>query len=127
MTSENLPNQTPIMIAYDGSADSRAAIDHAARLFPGAVTVILYTRQPLESVAAHLEGPVGGVVMVPAFLLLGGDRPVGRHCLGAPYRPALLCGGLVGSRWLGGRLVCAGCAECDGRQEGADECDDSGA
>lgn len=56
MTSENLRNQTPIMIAYDGSADSRAAIDHAARLFPGVVTVVLYARQPLESVAAHLEG-----------------------------------------------------------------------
>lgn len=56
MTIENLSSESPILIAYDGSEDSRAAIDHAARLFPGAATVVLYARQPLESVAAHLEG-----------------------------------------------------------------------
>ncbi|WP_185294140.1 universal stress protein [Mycolicibacterium litorale] len=47
---------TPILIAYDGSPDARAAIDHAAGLMPGAHAVILYARQPLESVAAHLDG-----------------------------------------------------------------------
>lgn len=56
LNNPDLDNQSPILIAYDGSADSRAAIDQAARLFPGAATVILYARQPLESVAAHLEG-----------------------------------------------------------------------
>lgn len=56
MTIADFNSQTPILIAYDGSADSQAAIDHAARLFPGAPTVVLYARQPLESVAAHLEG-----------------------------------------------------------------------
>lgn len=46
----------PILIAYDGSPDARAAIAAAARLLPGAAAVVLYARQPLESVAAHLEG-----------------------------------------------------------------------
>lgn len=56
MSSENPPTGTPILIAYDGSADARAAIDHVARLLPGAAAVVLYARHPLESVAAHLEG-----------------------------------------------------------------------
>lgn len=47
---------TPILIAYDGSPDARAAIDYTAGLLPGAHAVILYARQPLESVSAHLEG-----------------------------------------------------------------------
>ncbi|MEV4113109.1 universal stress protein [Nonomuraea sp. NPDC049695] len=46
----------PILIAYDGSPDARHAIEETARLFPGATTVVLYARQPLESLAAHLEG-----------------------------------------------------------------------
>lgn len=46
----------PILIAYDGSPDARSAIDAAARILPGTAAVVLYARQPLESVAAHLEG-----------------------------------------------------------------------
>ena len=46
----------PLLIGYDGSPDARAAIDHAAHLLPGATAVVLYARQPLEGVAAHLEG-----------------------------------------------------------------------
>lgn len=46
----------PILIAYDGSAAARAAISEAGRLLPGATAVVLYARQPLETVAAHLEG-----------------------------------------------------------------------
>jgi nucleotide-binding universal stress UspA family protein len=46
----------PILIAYDGSDDARHAIDHAAAAHPGAETVVLYVRQPLEGLAAHLEG-----------------------------------------------------------------------
>jgi nucleotide-binding universal stress UspA family protein len=46
----------PILIAYDGSDDARHAIDEAAAILPGARAVVLYVRQPLESVAAHLEG-----------------------------------------------------------------------
>ncbi|MEV4471261.1 universal stress protein [Nonomuraea sp. NPDC049504] len=45
-----------ILIAYDGSPDAQHAIEETARLFPGASTVVLYARQPLESLAAHLEG-----------------------------------------------------------------------
>ena len=56
MSSEHLPTGTTILIAYDGSVDARAAIDHVARLLPGAAAVVLYARQPLESVAAHLQG-----------------------------------------------------------------------
>lgn len=46
----------PVLIAYDGSDDARFAIDEAARLVGGADAIVLYVRQPLESVAAHLEG-----------------------------------------------------------------------
>ena len=46
----------PLLIAYDGSANARTAIDTAAQLLPGATAVVLYARQPLESLAAHLEG-----------------------------------------------------------------------
>ena len=56
MSSENLPTGAPILIAYDGSVDARAAIDHVGALLPGAAAVVLYARQPLESVAAHLQG-----------------------------------------------------------------------
>lgn len=56
MSSENVATRTPILIAYDGSVDARAAIDHVAALLPAAAAVVLYARQPLESVAAHLQG-----------------------------------------------------------------------
>ncbi len=46
----------PILIAYDGSDDARHAIDHVATMLPGAEAVVLYVRQPLESLAAHMEG-----------------------------------------------------------------------
>lgn len=46
----------PILIAYDGSPNARAAVATAGHLFPGAPTVVLYAREPLEAVAAHLEG-----------------------------------------------------------------------
>ena len=46
----------PLLIAYDGSADAGHAIDEAAELLGGGEAIVLYVRQPLESVAAHLEG-----------------------------------------------------------------------
>jgi nucleotide-binding universal stress UspA family protein len=46
----------PVLIAYDGSKDARAAISVAGQLFPGSEAVVLYAREPLEAVAAHLEG-----------------------------------------------------------------------
>jgi nucleotide-binding universal stress UspA family protein len=51
-----MPSNGPILIAYDGSDDARHAIEHAAALRPGAETVVLYVRRPLEGLAAHLEG-----------------------------------------------------------------------
>jgi nucleotide-binding universal stress UspA family protein len=45
----------PILIAYDGSDDARHAIDHPAAIHAGADAVIVYVRQPLEGLAAHLE------------------------------------------------------------------------
>jgi nucleotide-binding universal stress UspA family protein len=46
----------PILLAYDGSEDARHAIEHAAAQRPGADVVVLYVRQPLEGLAAHVEG-----------------------------------------------------------------------
>ena len=46
----------PILLVYDGSEDARHAIEHAAAQRPDADVVVLYVRQPLEGLAAHLEG-----------------------------------------------------------------------
>lgn len=51
-----MPATGPILIAYDGSKAARAAVAEAGQLLPGAKAVVLYARQPLETVAAHLEG-----------------------------------------------------------------------
>ena len=45
-----------IVIAYDGSADARYAIEEASRLLGSQRAHVVYARQPLESLAAHLEG-----------------------------------------------------------------------
>ncbi|OBB24724.1 universal stress protein UspA [Mycolicibacterium peregrinum] len=45
-----------VLIAYDGSPDARTAITEVARLLPGAQAIVLYARQSLEGLAAHLEG-----------------------------------------------------------------------
>ena len=45
-----------ILIAYDGSPGARTAVETAGRLFPSARAMVLYARQPLEGLAAHLEG-----------------------------------------------------------------------
>jgi nucleotide-binding universal stress UspA family protein len=39
-----------ILISYDGSPDARAAIDHAARLMPGAPTTVLTVWEPFIDV-----------------------------------------------------------------------------
>ncbi|GAA1580957.1 hypothetical protein GCM10009789_38540 [Kribbella sancticallisti] len=46
----------PLLIAYDGSPDARAAISEVARLLPGSRAIVLYARQPIEGLAAHVEG-----------------------------------------------------------------------
>lgn len=51
-----MTSSAPILIAYDGSPDAGSAIESTAALFPGSSAVVLYARQPLESLAAHLEG-----------------------------------------------------------------------
>lgn len=45
---------SPVLITHDGSPDARADRGHFY-LPPGANAVVLYARQPLESLAAHLE------------------------------------------------------------------------
>lgn len=45
-----------ILIAYDGSPNSRTAVEAAAALFPAAEAVIFFARQPMEGFAAHLQG-----------------------------------------------------------------------
>ncbi|MBW0112434.1 universal stress protein, partial [Pseudonocardia sp. KRD-182] len=52
----------PVLIAYDGSPDARAAVKVAGHLFPGAPAVVLYAREPLEAVAAHLESHPATIV-----------------------------------------------------------------
>lgn len=47
-----------ILAAYDGSADAQAAIDHAARLMPGAETTVLTVWEPFE-VALRGAGYMG--------------------------------------------------------------------
>ena len=46
----------PVLIAYDGSDNARAAIDSVAPILKGAPAVVVYARHPLEGNAAHLEG-----------------------------------------------------------------------
>ncbi|MDQ0643474.1 universal stress protein [Microbacterium murale] len=45
-----------LLIAYDGSPNAKAAVAAAAALFPGADATLLYARQSMEGLAAHLEG-----------------------------------------------------------------------
>lgn len=45
-----------IPIAYDGSGHARHAIEHAGLVLGAGEAVVLYVREPLEGLAAHLEG-----------------------------------------------------------------------
>lgn len=45
-----------VLIAYDGSDAARYAIRHAAEVLGHRRALVVYAREPLESVAAHLEG-----------------------------------------------------------------------
>ena len=49
-----------IVLAYDGSADADAAIDHAAALMPGAEIVVITVWEPFLDVLAR-TGSLGGV------------------------------------------------------------------
>lgn len=45
-----------LLIAYDGSPNSKYAIESVSKLFPGSAAVVFYARQPMEGFAAHLQG-----------------------------------------------------------------------
>lgn len=48
-----------ILIAYDGSTDSEAAIEHAGELFPGQSATVLTVWQPFAEVIAHMPSGFG--------------------------------------------------------------------
>ena len=52
-----------ILIAYDGSDDAKAAIDHAAKLMPGAEAVVLTVWEPTGDLFADPDA-AGGLGMV---------------------------------------------------------------
>jgi nucleotide-binding universal stress UspA family protein len=45
-----------ILASYDGSVDAQEAIDHAARLMPGAETVVLTVWEPIQITLARTGG-----------------------------------------------------------------------
>jgi nucleotide-binding universal stress UspA family protein len=45
-----------ILASYDGSADAQAAIDHAARLMPGAETTVLTVWEPFQAAMSRTGG-----------------------------------------------------------------------
>lgn len=45
-----------LLIAYDGSPNAQSALHTVAALFPGATSILFYSRQPLDDFAAHLTG-----------------------------------------------------------------------
>jgi nucleotide-binding universal stress UspA family protein len=51
-----------ILLCYDGSADAQAAIDHAARLMPGAEATVLTVWEPFVDAMAY-SGSMGFGVM----------------------------------------------------------------
>jgi nucleotide-binding universal stress UspA family protein len=54
-----------ILIAYDGSADARAAVEHAARLFPGHPATALTLWQPFSEVVTHTTIGLGLMPSLP--------------------------------------------------------------
>lgn len=74
MSSENSPTGTPILIAYDGSADARAAIDHVARLLPGAADTGLAAEPRVSStMATASEAIVAAAEDLDASLIVIGS------------------------------------------------------
>jgi nucleotide-binding universal stress UspA family protein len=68
MSSAHAQFQLRILIAYDGSADSRAAVDLAAVVFPGAGTVVLSVWEPFLASAMR-----GGWFLDPVPVTPGAD------------------------------------------------------
>jgi nucleotide-binding universal stress UspA family protein len=48
-----------ILIAYDGSPDARAAVEHAGRLLPNEHAVVLVVWEPFAEVMAHTGAGLG--------------------------------------------------------------------
>jgi nucleotide-binding universal stress UspA family protein len=48
-----------ILIAYDGSPDARAAVEHAGRLLPSEHAVVLVVWEPFAEVMAHTGAGLG--------------------------------------------------------------------
>ena len=55
-----------ILLSYDGSADAQAAIDHAARIMPGAEATVLTVWEPFLDAVARSGAFSGGVGVGPA-------------------------------------------------------------
>jgi nucleotide-binding universal stress UspA family protein len=54
-----------ILICYDGSADARAAVEQAARLFPGQRAIVLTLWEPFTEVVARTTTGFGLVPSIP--------------------------------------------------------------
>jgi nucleotide-binding universal stress UspA family protein len=60
------PEAAPVLIAYDGSEVSRAAVRHAAELFPGLPAVLATVWEPgLAAVAVSLPDTIGAGSLPP--------------------------------------------------------------
>jgi nucleotide-binding universal stress UspA family protein len=57
-----MPGSAPILVAYDGSPQARAALDRAARLFPGRPVVIATVWEPGLAAAVPDPAGIGGPV-----------------------------------------------------------------
>ena len=58
------PATTPILLGYDGSADSLRAIETAGALFPGRQAIVLHVWSPFAVIAAAYAG---AMVSLPAY------------------------------------------------------------
>jgi nucleotide-binding universal stress UspA family protein len=53
----------PLLVAYDGSADAKTALEYAATLFPGHEAVVVTVWEPLLVTLAGAESAAAGVVI----------------------------------------------------------------
>jgi nucleotide-binding universal stress UspA family protein len=65
-----------ILIAYDGSDDAKAAIEHAARLFPGERVTVLTVWQHFIDTMARVGG---GITMVVDYEDVDAEAAKGAH------------------------------------------------
>lgn len=75
-----------ILIAYDGSADAKAAIEHAGSLMPGAPAIVLTVWEPYSRIIARSPAPFGiaaGIDNVAEIDEAAGENAVERADSGA--------------------------------------------